>query len=173
VASGSQVGYRVREKLAFLSAKSDAVGRTSAVTGAASLGGDPVKITAASFKADLSTLKSDRDMRDQRIHEIGLESDRYPTAAFKLARPIELPSSFSSGRVVHATATGDLTIHGTTRRERIPIQLRLSGSSLEAIGSLTFPWSEFNMTAPSVGGFVTVDEQATMEFDLHLQRAAN
>jgi len=39
------------------------------------------------------------------------------------------------------------------------------------VGSLTFPWSEFNMTAPSVGGFVTVTGHATMEFDLHLQHA--
>jgi hypothetical protein len=31
--------------------------------------------------------------------------------------------------------------------------------------------SEFNMTAPSVGGFVTVADRATMEFDLHLRRA--
>jgi hypothetical protein len=38
-------------------------------------------------------------------------------------------------------------------------------------GSLTFPWSEFGMTAPSVGGFVNVTEKATMEFDLRLQRA--
>ena len=175
VASGSQAGYRVREKLAFLSAKSDAVGRTSALTGAASLStsGDAVTMTAASFKADVSTLKSDRDMRDQRIHQIGLESDRYPTASFKLTAPLRLPSSFSSGRVARVTATGDVTIHGTTKRKRIPIEMRLSGSALEATGSLTFPWSEFGMTAPSVGSFVAVDAAATMEFDLHLRRAAS
>lgn len=175
VAGGSQVGYRVREKLAFLSAKSDAVGRTSDVSGTASLSqsGDATTITAASFKADLSTLKSDRDMRDQRIHQIGLESDRYPEATFKLATPLKLPSSVSSGRVAHVTATGDLTIHGTTKRERIPIQIRLSDAALEATGSLTFPWSEFNMTAPNVGGFVAVEDEATMEFDLHLQQSAS
>jgi hypothetical protein len=43
-------------------------------------------------------------------------------------------------------------------------------SAIQAVGSLTFPWSEFNMTAPSVGGFVNVTDRATMEFDLHLQR---
>src|ERR1700676_2527164 len=37
VATGSQAGYRVREKLAFLPAQSDAVGRTSSVTGEATL----------------------------------------------------------------------------------------------------------------------------------------
>ena len=40
-----------------------------------------------------------------------------------------------------------------------------------AVGSLTFPWGEFGMTAPSVAGFVSVTETATMEFDLQLQRA--
>ena len=175
VSSGSQAGYRVREKLAFLSAKSDAVGRTSALTGAATLsgGGSAVTITAASFKADVSTLKSDKDMRDQRIHQIGLESDRYPTATFKLARPLKLPASASSGRVVRVTTTGDFTIHGTTKRKRVPMQLRLSGSKLEATGAITFPWGDFGMTAPSVGSFVQVDDTATMEFDLRLQRAAS
>jgi hypothetical protein len=47
----------------------------------------------------------------------------------------------------------------------------LAGSALEAAGSLTFPWSEFGMTAPSIGGSVNVTEKATMEFDLRLQRA--
>src|SRR5438132_14001197 len=37
VGSGSQAGYRVREKLASLSAPSDAVGRTTAVTGTLTL----------------------------------------------------------------------------------------------------------------------------------------
>jgi hypothetical protein len=49
--------------------------------------------------------------------------------------------------------------------------MRLSNSAIQAVGSLTFPWSEFNMTAPSVGGFVSVTNRATMEFDLRLMRA--
>jgi hypothetical protein len=44
-------------------------------------------------------------------------------------------------------------------------------TEIQAIGSITFPWSEFNMTAPSIGGFVNVNEQrATMELDLVLRR---
>ncbi len=49
--------------------------------------------------------------------------------------------------------------------------MSLSGSTVEAVGSLTFPWSEFNMQASSVAGFVNVTEHATMEFELRLQRA--
>ena len=67
--------------------------------------------------------------------------------------------------------TGVFTIHGTSRRETLPVEFSLSGSTLQAAGSLTFPWGEFGMSAPSVGGFVNVTEEATMEFDLRLQRA--
>jgi polyisoprenoid-binding protein YceI len=173
IASGSQVGYRVREKLAFLPAQSDAVGRTTEVTGAATLSrsNSGFTIAAASFDAAVNTLKSDRSMRDEKIHEIGLESSRYPTATFVLSKPVTLPASASSGRVIRTSVTGVFDIHGTSKEETLPVELSLTGSTLQAVGSLTFPWSEFGMTAPSVGGFVSVTGKATMEFDLRLQHA--
>ncbi len=173
IAGGSQGGYRVREKLAFLPAQSDAVGRTSQITGGAGISesGGQLTISSASFAVAVNTLTSDRSMRDEKIHSIGLESDRYPTATFVLARPLTLPASALRGRVAHISTDGVVTIHGTSRQERIPLEMSLSGTTLETAGSLTFPWSEFNMTAPSVAGFVNVTGKATMEFDLRMQRA--
>jgi hypothetical protein len=173
IAAGSQAGYRVREQLAFLPAQSDAVGRTSSITGGATLAqsGGGVTIKSASFNVAVNTLKSDRSMRDEKIHSIGLESDRYPTATFALSTPLTLPASALSGQVAHVSATGILNIHGRSRREMIPLELTLSGSTLQAAGSLRFPWSDFGMSAPSIGGFVTVTDKAAMEFDLRLQRA--
>jgi polyisoprenoid-binding protein YceI len=173
IASGSQAGYRVREKLAFLPAQSDAVGRTSQMTGSATItqAGHSVTITAASFDVAVSTLKSDRSMRDEKIHEIGLESNRYPTAAFVLSTPVTLAKSAVTGRVARVPVTGVFTIHGVAKRETLPVEFSLAGATLETAGSLTFPWGEFGMTAPSVGGFVNVTGTATMEFDLRLQRA--
>jgi polyisoprenoid-binding protein YceI len=161
VAAGSQAGYRVREKLAFLPAKSDAVGRTRSITGSAQ--GDAKTISQASLKIIVATLMSDKSMRDQRIHTIGLQSDAYPLATFVLSKPVTLAK--------RAGATGKLTLHGVAKTVTIPLRLAVSGTSIEAVGSLTFPWSEFGMSAPSVAGFVTVQNEATMEFDLHLTRA--
>jgi polyisoprenoid-binding protein YceI len=173
VASGSVAGYRVREQLAFLSSPSDAVGRTSSLTGNATLtvSAGNLTVTATSFTVDVSTLTSDRSMRDERIHTIGLESDRYPTASFVLSSPIALPATASTGQQFHVSAVGKLTIHGTTRTETIPLDAQLSGSQIQVVGSITFPWSDFGMQAPSVGGFVRVTDQATMEFRLNLQHA--
>jgi polyisoprenoid-binding protein YceI len=173
VGTGSVTGYRVREQLAGLPAPTDAVGRTSSVTGSLTLAqsADGYTVTAASFTVDVSTLTSDRAMRDRRIHQMGLESDRYPTATFKLTSPIVLPAAATTGQTVHVSATGDLTIHGTTKSVTIPMDAQLTGSQIQVVGSLTFPFSEFNMVPPSIGGFVSVQDNATMEFSLLLQKA--
>ncbi len=122
VARNSVAGYRVREQLAFVGAPSDAVGRTSSITGSLALTQTATgyQVDTATFSVDVNTLTSDRAMRDQRIHSIGLQSDRYPTATFKLTSPITLPATASDGQPVQASAIGDLTIHGTTQKLTLP-----------------------------------------------------
>jgi len=173
VADGSVVGYRVREQLGGISALTDAVGRTSAVTGTATLEADGTSliVTSAAFEADLSQLESDDGRRDNRIRSIGLESDQFPTGSFVLAEPIEVPAAALTGTTVDVTLTGDLTIHGVARRVSIPGQARLTGAAIEVAGSLTFPFSDFGMTPPDVAGFVQVEDDATLELLISLARA--
>lgn len=173
IGSGSQAGYRVREKLVFLPAQSDAVGRTSQISGNATLTSraGTLTISRAAFTIAVNTLKSDRSQRDEKIHEIGLESSRYPTATFAQSQALQVALASVEDRVAHTTVTGIVEIHGVSKRERIPVELTLRGGTLEAAGALTFPWEEFGMSAPSVGGFVSVTGKATMEFDLRLRRA--
>ena len=170
VTTGSQAGYRVREQLASLPAPSDAVGRTTAITGTLTLtqAASGYSVTAAAFTVDVSRLASDKAQRDQRIHRQGLESDRYPTATFQLTSPIALPAEATSGQTIHVSATGALTIHGVTKTVTIPIDALLSGSQVQLVGSISFPFSDFGMTPPSIGGFVSVQNTATMEFKLVL-----
>jgi polyisoprenoid-binding protein YceI len=173
IASGSVAGYRVREKLGFLPAESDAVGRTSEITGHATVveSGANVRITAAAFKVNVYSLKSNESMRDEHIHTIGIQSATYPYATFVLTHTASVPASALGGKVAVVPVTGVFNIHGASRTETLPLQMTLSTKLIQAVGSLTFPWSRFNMTAPSVGGFVNVTGHATMEFDLHLAHA--
>jgi polyisoprenoid-binding protein YceI len=173
VSSGSTAGYRVREQLAFAPAASDAVGRTSAITGSATLVSQTgsVVITDAAFKVDVSKLTSDDPQRDNHLRTIGLETDTYPTATFKLTTPVVLPAAASTGATVQIQVTGDLTLHGVTKLETIATSMQQTASGLDFVGSLTFAWGDFNMTAPNVGGFVTVQSNPTMEFELVLTHA--
>ena len=165
-ASTSVAGYRVREKLASLPAQSDAVGRTSDVTGTVVI--DGTTVSKAELTVDTTTLKSNENRRDNRIRSIGLQTDTFKTATFTLTKPIEL----SATDTVSVEAAGDLTIHGVTKSVTIPIAAKRNGDQLELVGSITFPFSDFEMEPPSIGGFVTVTEKATMEFQLFLERTA-
>jgi polyisoprenoid-binding protein YceI len=173
VAEGSVAGYRVREKLAELPAKSDAVGRSPAVTGTVKVEGSGTALTAseANFEVDLTKLASDRSQRDNRIRTMGLQTSTFPKATFVSTKPIELPADTASGQAVKASADGDLTIHGVTKRVTIPLDVRVTGAKGELVGSLGFPMSDFNITPPSVAGIVSVDPDATLEFKLILEKA--
>ncbi len=168
IADGSVAGYRVREKLAQLPAKSDAVGRTHNVTGTMTIAGPPFMVTAADFTVDVTTLASDSDRRDGQIKRRGLETDTYPTATFTLTQPVAIPAEALSGSPVTVQATGDLTIHGVTNSATIPLQTQLNGSQIEVVGSLTFPMSDFGMDPPTIAGIVDVESDATLEFQLFL-----
>jgi polyisoprenoid-binding protein YceI len=166
VTSGSQAGYRVRETLAFVGAPSDAVGRTSSVNGTVTIAGSgsSYSVSSASLTVDVNTLTSDRSMRDQRIHSMGLQSDTYTKATFVLSSSIVLPADAARGQPFTASAIDQLTLHGVTKTVTIPIQARLAGSVMQLAGSFTFPFGEFGMTQPRIGGFVSVQDNATMEF---------
>ena len=61
IASG-EAGYRVTEQLANLPAESEAIGRTTDVTGTATIAasGDSVQVTDATIAVDTTTISSDK-----------------------------------------------------------------------------------------------------------------
>ena len=166
VADGSEAGYRVREKLANLPAQSDAVGRTQDVSGTVVI--DDSSVSAASFEVQLATLQSDEERRDNRVRS-ALQTDQFPTATFELTTPIDLADS--SAESVRVEAVGDLTIHGVTKSVTIPIEAARNGNQLELVGAITFPMVDYGITPPSIGGFVTVEDDATLEFKILLEQA--
>ncbi len=164
----SFVGYRVREQLAILPAPSDAVGRTTAVDGELDIEG--LEITLVSVTADLTQLTSDRSMRDERIHTIGLETDSFPEATFTLTDPIVFDAQPKDGETVGAGATGDLTLHGVTNSVCVPVQATLDGDTIEVLGSVDVVFADYGMEAPNFG-FVTTQDHGTIEFRLHFARS--
>ena len=172
IGDGSVVGYRVREQLGAVTALTDAVGRTSAITGSATLvaTSDSISVTAASFDADVSQLTSDETRRDNRIRSIGLESSRFPTAKFTLTSPVDVPAAALSASTVDVSLAGDLTIHGVTKAVTIAGKAQLNGDRILIVASLTFPFSDFGMSPPNIAGFVSVQDDATLEVLLSLAK---
>jgi polyisoprenoid-binding protein YceI len=161
---GSFVGYRVREQLAFLQSPSDAVGRTSAVTGTIQVSGD--RLDQARIQADLRQLTSDQSRRDNAIRQQGLQSEQFPGATFELSQPIALPGGLAAGETVRADAKGRLTLHGTTRDVTLPLQGRWNGDTIQVAGSLPITMTDYGIQPPQLGPVVSIDNTATMELQL-------
>ncbi len=172
IAPDSVVGYRVRERLASLPADSDAVGRTNGITGTATIGstGGALAVTAAEFTVDMTSLSSDRRMRDNRLRNDGIQTDQFPTSSFVLTKPVTLPDTATTGAQVSVTLHGDLTLHGVTKTVDIPAQAQLNGNQIQVAGSYPFPFSDFQINAPNIGNFVAVEDHGTLEFLVNLRK---
>lgn len=167
VAAGSEAGYRVREQLANLPAESDAVGRTSDVTGSVTLvaSGDGAQLTEGSIEVDTTTIESDESRRDNRLRSEGLETDEFPSATFTITAPVEIPATALAGEATDVTLVGDLTLHGVTRSVEIPAQARLADGQIQVAGSITFPLADYDISAPNIGGFiVSIADEGALEF---------
>jgi len=165
----SFVGYRVREQLAFLSSPSDAVGRSTAVTGTMQLAGD--RVSAVRVEADLTKLTSDESRRDNAIRQRGLESDRFPTASFELTRPIQLGQAPADGQQVDGEGRGKLTVHGVTRDVALKLQGRRSGGTIQVAGQLPVRMTDYGIQPPQFGPVVSIQDDATVEFQLVFEPA--
>lgn len=172
ISADSVVGYRVRERLASLSADSDAVGRTNAITGSVTVAaaGQELTVSAASFSVDMTTIVSDKQMRDNRLRRDGIQTDTFLTSTFTLTEPVTVPGTIGSGAQVDVTLHGDLTLHGVTRTVDIPAKAQLSGGLIQIAGSLTFPLGDYAISAPNIAGFVSVEENGTLEFLVNLAK---
>jgi polyisoprenoid-binding protein YceI len=162
-AASSFVGYRVREKLAVLPAPSDAVGRTSDVSGSLQVEG--LDVSNVAVTADLTTLQSDESLRDSRIGEVGLETQTFPDAAFTLTSPISFAETPDEGEVVETDASGTITLHGVTKDVTVPVQARWTAGGIEVAGSLDIVFADYEIVPPRFGP-VNVGDDGAIEFQL-------
>jgi polyisoprenoid-binding protein YceI len=96
-----------------------------------------------------------------------LEVGRYPEMRFV--------SSSVSGRVLEPQTfelqvTGELTLHGVTRRITVPVRVVQQGDGLRASGSLRVKQSAFGMDPISVAGVVKVKDELRIDFEIAAQR---
>jgi polyisoprenoid-binding protein YceI len=165
VGGSSQAGYRVQEIL--FGQDTEAVGRTSAVTGELTVSGS--QVSSGSFTVDLTQVTSDEERRDSQFQGRIMETATYPTATFELLEPITLASLPADGSAVTASASGELTLHGTTRQVTVELTVQRSGDGVQASGSIPVTFADYGIANPSFGP-VTTGDSGEIEFLLAFNR---
>ena len=173
-AAGNTARYLVQEQLVGVTLPGQAVGETSAITGAITIdSGGNVVAGASKIVVGVAGLKSDRDRRDGYVRGRILEADRYPTvelvptALHGLTAP--LPTSGSDT----LTLVGALTIHGVTRPTSWRIVAGFHGAQITGTASTGFSFADFGLTRPRVPVVLSVADTIRLEYDFTLQRQSD
>jgi polyisoprenoid-binding protein YceI len=166
IGDGSTAGYRVKENL--FGQDATAVGRTNDVTGSMTVAG--TTLTKASFSVDMTTVTSDKSQRDGQFQGRIMDTSQYPTADFVLTKPINLAPVPKDGIVKQYSATGKLTLHGTTNTVTIPLNTKRTGDVIQVQGILSINFPDYNVNNPS-GGPASVGNVGQLEFVLQLTPA--
>jgi polyisoprenoid-binding protein YceI len=127
-------------------------------------------VTAARFTVDLTSVQSDESRRDQQFQGRIMDTATYPTATFELGAPVQLGSVPADGVSVTAKASGNLTLHGTTRPVSFDVTAQRSGGTIRASGQIPVTFADHGIPNPSFGP-VTTQDHGQVEFLLALSHA--
>jgi polyisoprenoid-binding protein YceI len=176
VTTGSEAGYRVKERFVNQPSTTEAVARTTKVAGSlvVTASGGALVARHIHFTVDLTALVSQDSyatyqvyQRDYFVKGIYLETARFPTADFT-ADSVRVPTDTTG--TMSMSATGQLSVHGVTRQVMAQLQAQLNGDQVEIVGSINTDMRDFSIAPPDIS-FTTAEPQVVIEFRVLLIRS--
>lgn len=167
----SEAAYFAGETLASIGVPSTAKGTTNEIAGEFHLTPDGLALaegTTSSFTVQLTNLVSGEGRRDNRVRE-GLEVQRYPSTTFTVSSVSGYDPAIAEGEEQSLALTGTLDLHGVQREVTWDVLARRQGDVFTALATLNFPYSDFNILLLNIGGFVSVEEDVTLQVQIVAQ----
>ena len=128
-----------------------AVGVTPAVSGSLLLDiNRPGDARLLELVVDLRPLRSDSERRDRAVRFKYLDTNRFPYARLSSAALRGMPRAITHGRVFRYSLSGDLEVHGVTKRTTWQGEATISGDTLRGVARSTVKMSAFGIEVPSL-----------------------
>lgn len=167
--AGNEARYRVREQLAGINFPSDAVGATSAISGAIVLDASGKIVPAESnIVVDITGLKSDQERRDGFVRGRTLQTAQFPKVELAVKETQSLKYPLPSSGELKFQLLGDLTVHGVTKPSIWQVTATPKDGGLAGTATTSFQFAEFGLTKPSVMSVLSVDDLIKLEYTFHL-----
>jgi polyisoprenoid-binding protein YceI len=164
----SEATYLAGETLANVGLPSTALGATNEIEGTIFLTGDgwaldPSRETVITVQ--LANLKTDEERRDSRVRD-ALNVTEFPEATFVAASVTGVDSSLDPAVEQTFQLTGMMTLHGVEKEVTWEVKARREGEILTALATLEMLYADFNITPPNIAGFVSVEDDLTLQMDI-------
>jgi len=173
ISERSEAAYFADEKLAALPLPSKAKGATTAIVGEFHLSEGGLELDTSQesrFTVDLRTIKSDKDLRDKRVQELGLETALFPTATFVVSGITGVDPALPEGAEQTLQLSGMMDLHGVQRELTWDVKARREGDVMTALATVTFSFADFNIPVLNIANFVSVQDDVTLQVQIVAQR---
>lgn len=170
----SEATYLAGETLASVGLPSTAEGATREIAGTIYLTADGFALDPereTKITVQLANLKTDQDRRDNRVRE-ALEVDQFPEATFVATSVSGVDSSLGSDAEQEFELTGLMTLHGVENEVTWTVKATRQGDIMTALATITILYADFNITKPDIGGFVSVEDDVTLQMDIVATRVS-
>jgi polyisoprenoid-binding protein YceI len=166
--AGTEVRYRVRERLLGKDLDNDAIGVTRNVRGQIALTADGSIIPEESkITIDVTGLKSDQDRRDNYVRRRLLVTDSNPTVVFQPTSIKGGPKSIPTSGSATFTILGNLTVKGVTKPTTWTVNARYSPTAVVGTAGTAFTFNDFAITQPKVPILLSVADTIRLEGDFN------
>jgi len=143
-----------------------AIGSTSQVTGSLTFDpSQPTQMEFGQFTVDISTLKSDKDRRDNAIRTKWLESSTYPLAKFDVTSLEGFPESPQEGQSISFKMIGDLTVRETTLPVTWDVTAVYQDGKLTGQATTFLMMADYGVPPPDILGILIVKDGVTLTLD--------
>jgi polyisoprenoid-binding protein YceI len=164
--AGNEARYRVQERLVGVDLPGEAVGVTSAITGAVVLDSAGRVVPAQSrITVDIRALKSDSEARDRVIQGRTLHTAQFPTVDIVPKQLAGLTYPWPESGELKFELRGDLTIHGVTKAWTWQVVATPKSGGLAGKATTSFAFGDFGMTPPTSFRVLSVEDKITLEYD--------
>ena len=158
----SSLSYRVQEHFAGQKT-STATGISNGIAGEVAV--DPADLGATRvgpIVASIEQLHSDNNLRDARLRQDYLQSNKYPLATFKTTAITGLDGKLTEGKAYPVTLTGTLKLKDTTKKAAFTGTATLADGKLTAKVTTKAKLSDFDAGPIRIAGMVTTSNDAAI-----------
>ncbi len=123
-----------------------------------------IVIHAASLNATDDIREKDRAEINRAMQQEVLESDSYPDIIYEASH---LTASRVGEGQYWGTLEGELTLHGVSRKQAVPVRISVSGDALRATGEFSVRQSDYEIRPVSAAaGTVKLKDELKLSFDI-------
>jgi polyisoprenoid-binding protein YceI len=164
----SEATYLAGETLASVGLPSTAEGATQEIAGTIYLTDDGFDLDPTQesrITVQLANLATDQDRRDSRVR-VALEVDQFPEASFVATSVTGVDTSLPEEAEHTFQLTGIMTLHGVENEVTWQVIASRQGDIMTALATITILYTDFDITKPDIGGFVSVEDDVTLQMDI-------